>query len=394
MPPANDDVTILVCDCGKRLRAPGARPGRVGKCPSCGGTLRFPDESAPPPAPIANDPPPRPKSAKPKRSSAAIPVGAAGPGEDETRNPGRGGAIDHQRRAEVLDAARQVGRGGILRLPRKSQFGLKDALLYPIWDFAGLTWIVLLPLMLGPPFLAVFYLIPIVLRGGNMAVMGPVAFPMIVVFAFGMGYLGQVFAEVLSDSSAGIVHHPRRPAIEFGALVVSLFRWVCGLAIGLSLGAVPAIRYWRTAEEHGLGDRLVAAALVGLGLIYGLMSVASLLLHGDLLALNPWMVVKAVFHAGFQYWQTVALAIVFVILGTLGMEMVDRASGSFWIVPATWLAWAVIVYGGLVVCRSLGMVCHARRNQIGWFPHRERWGVSTDGVDPSIFRDKDGRKTL
>ena len=43
---------------------------------------------------------------------------------------------------------------------------------------------------------------------------------------------------------------------------------------------------------------------------------------------------------------------------------------------------------------ALRQHCHVRREQIGWFPHRERWGGSTDGVDPSIFRDKDGRKLL
>ena len=35
-------VTILVCACGKRVRAPGARPGRVGRCPACGRSLKAP----------------------------------------------------------------------------------------------------------------------------------------------------------------------------------------------------------------------------------------------------------------------------------------------------------------------------------------------------------------
>lgn len=399
MPPADDDVTILVCDCGKRLRAPGARPGRVGKCPACGGTLRFPGEepakaSAKPKVIAAETPAPRPKPEKPKRATSAIPMNASGPGAEDTRAPGRAGTVDPQRRAEVLEAARQVGGGGILRLPRKSKSGLKDALLYPIWDFAGLTWIGFLPLMLGPPFLAVFYLIPVVMKGGDNAILGPFAFPMIVFFALGLGYLGQVFTSVLAESSAGSVNHPRWPDIDFGGIVASLFNWVCGLVIGLSIGSIPAIRYWKQSEEHGLGDRVIASALVATGLFYGLMSAASLLLHGDLMALNPWMIVKAIFRAGFRYWQTVLLAIAFVALGVLGVELVDRTSGTLMMVPAMWLAWAVIVYGGLVVSRSLGMVCFIRREQIGWFPHRERWGVSMDGVDPSMFRDKDGRKPL
>src|SRR5262245_51057364 len=37
-------VPTLVCDCGMRMKAPGAVPGRVGRCPRCGGRLRVPDE--------------------------------------------------------------------------------------------------------------------------------------------------------------------------------------------------------------------------------------------------------------------------------------------------------------------------------------------------------------
>ena len=35
-------ATVLVCRCGKRISAPGATPGRVGRCPACGAMLRVP----------------------------------------------------------------------------------------------------------------------------------------------------------------------------------------------------------------------------------------------------------------------------------------------------------------------------------------------------------------
>ena len=41
---------ILVCGCGMRLKAAGAYPGRLGKCPACGAPLRVPDLAPPPPA--------------------------------------------------------------------------------------------------------------------------------------------------------------------------------------------------------------------------------------------------------------------------------------------------------------------------------------------------------
>ena len=35
-------VIILTCRCGQRVKAPGARPGRTGRCPACGGVLEVP----------------------------------------------------------------------------------------------------------------------------------------------------------------------------------------------------------------------------------------------------------------------------------------------------------------------------------------------------------------
>ena len=45
------NVTILVCACGKRVRAPGARPGRVGRCPACGRSLKAPAATGAPARP-------------------------------------------------------------------------------------------------------------------------------------------------------------------------------------------------------------------------------------------------------------------------------------------------------------------------------------------------------
>jgi hypothetical protein len=40
-------MSILFCQCGARIHAPNARPGRRGRCPQCGSTLIVPD--GPPP---------------------------------------------------------------------------------------------------------------------------------------------------------------------------------------------------------------------------------------------------------------------------------------------------------------------------------------------------------
>ena len=40
-------VLILSCPCGLRMKAKGATPGRVGKCPKCGQTLTVPEAPEP-----------------------------------------------------------------------------------------------------------------------------------------------------------------------------------------------------------------------------------------------------------------------------------------------------------------------------------------------------------
>ena len=48
--------TILVCPCGRRLKASGMSPGQSGRCPGCGRMLRAPEgEPAPPPAMVSDD---------------------------------------------------------------------------------------------------------------------------------------------------------------------------------------------------------------------------------------------------------------------------------------------------------------------------------------------------
>ena len=51
-------VSILVCGCGLKVRAAGATPGRIGRCPRCGGELRVPDFVPPvePLRPVGADP--------------------------------------------------------------------------------------------------------------------------------------------------------------------------------------------------------------------------------------------------------------------------------------------------------------------------------------------------
>ncbi len=105
----NHDVSILVCACGKRLRAPGATPGRVGRCPACGDIMRVPE-----PAPIPIEPKPKPR----KKKKTAAPC----------------------RETAIWD--------GLVKAPRTCESGIGTSLLYPFWGTTGIVLLILFPPLL------------------------------------------------------------------------------------------------------------------------------------------------------------------------------------------------------------------------------------------------------
>ncbi|HZW33867.1 MAG TPA: hypothetical protein VFF52_24305, partial [Isosphaeraceae bacterium] len=114
-------MTILVCRCGKRLRAPGATPGRVGHCPACGAALRVPEPAAGPAdesMPVESAPAPAPVTRSSLHPERAVPTPAqpADPpperdGRETTLSTSRGRPRGRKRRsratlADKLDTLR------------------------------------------------------------------------------------------------------------------------------------------------------------------------------------------------------------------------------------------------------------------------------------------------
>ena len=124
-------VMILVCGCGMRLKAAGAYPGRLGKCPACGAPLRVPDLAPPPPAH-------RPMTRS--QSDRAEPRPSAARSSTFVACPGRSGAASSRR-----DAASRGDWNGLLPVPARPETRLRDSLLYPFWGVTGLALLVFLP---------------------------------------------------------------------------------------------------------------------------------------------------------------------------------------------------------------------------------------------------------
>lgn len=396
MPPGAQPAT-MVCRCGKTLKLPGAVPGRVGRCPSCGATFRVPGAAPAPAAP--NRPPADPASERPTNLDRP-PSGRPGPrpeaggyaidpdhdpafhparaGVEPPSNPGRLG--DPTTRRQALDP---VGRGGIFPLPRRPESSPFGSLLYPFWDGAGLAWLVLLPPALAATSLAVFALIPIVLKGGVLALFGPIAFAMIVVFGFVLGYALAILGAVLTASAQGDVHHPRWPDIELGTIVVAVVRFAAAGGLGVGLMAFPALSYWRSQATPGPLERLVFAEILAAGGLYSLMALVSVWLHEDVLGVKPTMVLGAAFRVGLAYLAPLAAFAATMGLGALIVAGLYRLKAFGPLFLATWAAWVFALYAGLVVMRLLGRAYHRRARRVGWFPESRRRKEEPLGPPPA-----------
>jgi len=332
-----NDVPIMICDCGKRLRAPGAVPGRVGRCPACGGTLRVP---AAPPPPEAPRPP-----VKKRRKAPAAPATA------------------------IWD--------GLIAPPTRPETRLWESLLYPLWGATGLSLLIFLPPLLW--FASIPMVTMIVALSGNDSAFRIGA--VLILTASGVGF-GVVFGyallflgRVLASSAAGERHHPRWPDWELTSIAFGLGRWAWAGLVGGAVGGFPAVVYWLYCGDIDLFDAMILAELLAAGAVYALMGLLASILHEDALAANPFTVIGAIRRVGWGYAQpclvTGCAAVVAVTLGAAAFETQTPALAAF----LFWLFWVVLLYEAMVVLRVLGLFYHAHARDLGWFRGRSRWGV-------------------
>lgn len=363
----------LTCKgCGKRLKTAGAKPGRTGRCASCGTVFQVPN---PPPSS-------KPKSANSAATSAPqrpartapIPLGF-GPGPRElgataTANPKR--AARPERPTAPIDP---VARGGVFRAPNRLESSWLESLRYPFWDAAGITWLLVLPTLLALTTLTSVHLVGMVLEGGNMAVFGPFAFPMLLVHAGMLTYAGMVLGEVVSSTIQGEVVHPRWPDPLPGSLATGFARWMAALLPGV--GPTIALA-WALGRDRDLSSASVQVALWGIaafGFFYSLMAYVALLLHGDVRAASPTVVLPAIWQAGRGYVHAATLAVLAVMLGRCGAIAAEQVQNPLLYFGAIWLMWLTALYLALVAARTLGVAYLKAAKNIGWFREKQQWGV-------------------
>ena len=354
-------VPILVCGCGERLKAPGATPGRSGRCPSCGSRLRV-AESGPPP-PVVGPPP-------------------------EADEVGRG--YDLGPAPEVLQHSTYITapipfkpkptatkeREGLIRPPLQPEGRLRDSLLYPLWDATGIallsscrpssgsrrsrpssSWPILLSGTVATP-VAVIGLLPT-----GAAIPPAVSYTLL--------YLGGV----LVSSALGEVHHPRWPDWDLNVLLRGVGRWIWALMIGGMLGGLPAVSYWLSCGDIDLFDGVILAELLALGAVYGQMALLATLLHDDPLAANPITVIRSLWQVGWGCLTPSLVGGTAALLAAFALGGVMRIENPLLSAMAFWLFWVFVLYEAMVVLRVLGLFYHRRAAALGWFRDRPRWGV-------------------
>jgi len=362
-------MTILVCQCGARINAPGARPGRRGRCPQCGATLIVPD-ALPTLEPIAP-----PRASLDVKSAAGYSVLADEAEKSLAFTPKRRRSVRTERRDEEPEELLFLEKGGLIARPSKVETHVRQSLLYPLWDAPGFLFLIFMT-----PVLATFGLLSLGLAKryivgqdlGSAATVLPPILPGLLFFLLALGYVFLFLNDVVRSSAYGDIHHPRSPSWSLSASAGAVARWVWALVCAV---LVCSPLWWRLGREpNSLRDWLIDGALAVPVLLYAQMAIVAVILFDDPIAANPWTVFRALYRAGFDSIRVTiatATAIGLICLGGVGLLRLPMTLA----VVATYGYGFASLYLALFVTRVLGLYFRRNAKRIGWFPERLRWGA-------------------
>ena len=366
-------ITTLVCPCGMTLKAPGAKPGRVGKCPRCGGLLRVPDEAAPPAkkaarGPVPDEPPPAPLSEPDEGTPAGYGVAARPAFYD---NPTFAPPI----RSREKPKTKVLAGEGPIAPPKAGDIALGQSIAYPLWSWSSVAMLIYLPPALTLTSAPLPFLVGLLFGGtpftlGGLILLAPGFFMGICVWGYTLVYLGNV----LISSALGETLPPRTPHFGEEDILRVLGRWFWGLIVGVGVGALPGIAYWIYCGEIDWADRLMFINLAALGTAYAQMALLAVLLYDDPLAANPITVLRAIFRVGWDYAGVCFLSGAFLVSIVFQLAAIAKMEDVLTRTLVFWFFWVNFLYGAMVILRRLGRFCLKHRIVLAWFPDRPTWG--------------------
>ncbi|WP_406695096.1 hypothetical protein V5E97_29065 [Singulisphaera sp. Ch08] len=365
------DVTILVCACGMRLKAVGAVPGRVGKCPACGGLLRVPGakvaEAASPTSIHANPAPELDHTAS---------AGAYGLTADSLSRPSSYSASRVRSTREGSAHSSKSLWNGLIRVPARPETRFRESLLYPLWGETGIALLLLMP----PVFwLATIPLVSIIQTWGIGSGVGPLAtmlallpsgLVLLPLGSFTLLFLGRV----ITTSAMGEVHHPRWPDWDPVEMLHGLGRWIWAILVGGLLGGFPSVAYWLYCGDVDLFDAMILVELTAVGAIYGQVALLASILYEDPLGAHPGTVIRAIWRVGWAWLFPSIVIATFLIVACYALTVLLEIQSPWLSALAYWGYWVFLCYGAMVVLRVLGLFYHRHAQVLGWFRERPRWG--------------------
>jgi hypothetical protein len=372
-------VAILVCGCGMKIRAPGATPGRVGRCPKCGGELRVPD-FLPQEGPTA-----------PRAADDAGPVAGYGLNQKERvvqKKKGRPKPSDitPPRVGFVEKKSALPTAGGILPALHKTETSPFASILYPLRSADSLAVIASLT--------AILWLFTILVPEYCIALMGDADYmgkpelgmlialisilPVAFLLPFAIIYWQQYLGRVIVSSGMGETIPPRTPDRNFDGFFNGLSPWIIWLFLGVSVAMLPAAVYRLMSATTNIGSVAGTLGLVFIGLPYLLMALLMTFLHDDAFAARPLAVVTALMQLGLSF-LFLSVFVGFVVSTGAGACVLafSLRNSHFILYLLAWVGcWTFVIWISIVVMRVLGNQYHCNRAALRWNRERPRWGVT------------------
>ncbi len=390
-------MIVLVCECGKRIRAPGATPGRVGRCPDCGRKLVVPEpDPRPAPPPVVGSLPKQAGRDRPRIGRDPTDPSAAGAGgyglepanvhvahdlaerEGRSANPRPPKTFEAKPLTPMAD-----GPLPPLRAPEKSLvvsflhplrgaecLGVMAGISAVLWIFTVLTAEYSMTAMadasqLGARLIGMLFAILAAIPG---VVLGPMA----------LLYLSQYLARVLVSSAQGDCRLPRAPDRNPTGVLDGLFPWVVWLFLGIGVALIPAILYPPRPTMNALEYTAALYAVGTFGILYASVALMLAFFHDDPIAANPLGVLKAFFELGLELLRILgaAVGLVLVMAVPVGLAVYLRPRAYWTYLLITLVCWFAGIWCAVVYMRVLGLIYYRHARYLRWRREDPRWGAT------------------
>jgi len=393
-------VTILVCACGQRVGAPGAKPGRVGRCPACGGRLEVaPRTGSLSTKPIAGTRPDKQTDSQDfARGEPAVSIasgysvqpeertGTARSGREPTSLlPPRAGARGRGCGTEIGTIDHRPMADGFLSPLSQPETGIVASFLYPLRGAEAMAMIVIMATAFwGFTILVPEYWLSVWADANSL---GTPSMGMLVILISGLPgllllpliliYLLQYLGRVLVSTAMGETAPPRTPDRNFDGFFTGLSPWFAWLILGFAVGLLPLAVFVFSSHQPILGN-FVPIGLLVFSLPYMLVALMMSFLHDHPLAATPPGVIGVLLRYGGPFVPT--LLKVFALLGfaaaTIAVTLAVRASFFWGYICMALGCWAGVIWAMIVGMRILGLHYFHHKDSLKWHHDHPRWGVS------------------